>query len=84
MKADMKRNAEPERKTDNKDLDKPNKCVLSKMESFPEKAVKVNKIKQVNSGYRARAVQGFHRAVAPSTECYFTFSKQLWLSCMES
>lgn len=51
MKADMKRNAEPESKTDDKDLDKPNKCVLSKMESFPEKTVKVDKIKQVNSDY---------------------------------
>lgn len=35
----MKRNSEPGRETDDKDLDKSNKCALSKMESFPEKAV---------------------------------------------
>lgn len=45
----MKRNAEPERERDDKDLGKSNKCVLSKMESFPEKAVQVDK--EANSGY---------------------------------
>lgn len=30
MKANMKRNAEPERETDDKDLCKSNKCVISK------------------------------------------------------
>lgn len=40
----MKRKAEPERETDDKDLDKSNKHVLSKMESS-EKAVQVDKVK---------------------------------------
>lgn len=46
----MKRNAESERETDDKDLDKSDKCVLFKMETFPRKAVKVDKVKQANSG----------------------------------
>lgn len=47
----MKRNAECERERDDKDLGKSNKCVLSKMEPFPEKAVQADKVKQTNSGY---------------------------------
>lgn len=51
LKANMKRNAEPERETEDKDVDKSNKHVPSKMESFPVKAVQVDKVKGANSGY---------------------------------
>lgn len=61
-----------------KDLDEPNQIVgLSKMESFPEKAIKLDKVEQTKA---AEPVQDYCRAISPSPGCYFLCFLNSWAS----